>query len=439
MFTFKGKVLLLSSVCVALMLTSGLHAQRQPDKPQSKSPGRSVKPRPDPKAQPPAKVQPNATDRLIAHAAALALAASAPNAAPLTHDNMVAVGFPHRPSDFFGAGNVGPGKITYRIVWNESTAIIGFQGRSQSVHDDLFWDSREHKKGLSKILGKSGFMIYVPKRFYEAFEAARPTIEKDLQSALASGRDTGRGSSKKLIITGHSMGGLWSHYLTMALLEKGQPVEAMVTFGTPYLARPDFQRYVEGLAKEKGTRMLAVENHFDHGINNWMEKVSAGIHHTPKEYQNRIGTQVRYAFREEEHHMTKFFHVAKFRSYATPAPELVLLVDGTRATISPKVENTQLDKVQIQLYPLKDSGAWWKAIKVVDINGKGHWLEWENGKFVNPPNKNQPGQLWLSRSALEDTLRLEFWKAKELGIHRPVFSHDVNLVTQGKNRIAIWW
>ncbi len=384
-------------------------------------------------------LQPDATEQLIAHAGAMALAGSEGHGGPNTHANVSGAGFSHRPGDFFGATHVGPGKVTYRIVWNDSTVIIGFGGRNHQVHSDMFWDAREKKKGLSKILGKSGFMIYVPKRFYEDFEAVIPAIEKDLQPA---GRDVGR---RKLIITGHSMGGLWSHYLAMALLEKGKPVDTVVTFGTPYVARPDFQRYLEGLAKEKGTRLLAVENHFDSGIRNWMEKVSAGIHRTPLEYQNRVGTRVQYAFRAgehngvkyDEHNMGKYFEIAKFRAKATPDVKQRFSVDGGTVFLSPAVDAGQKDKVQIQL--LKPSGTWWKALKVVDIHGKEYWLEWENGKFLNPQNKTKPGELWLSRNALEDRLRIHFWKAKEFGIHRGVHEHDVNLITAGKNRIAIGW
>ncbi len=45
MFAFNGKVLLLSSVCVGLMLTTALPAQVKPGKPKSKSTGQPVKTR----------------------------------------------------------------------------------------------------------------------------------------------------------------------------------------------------------------------------------------------------------------------------------------------------------------------------------------------------------------------------------------------------------
>jgi hypothetical protein len=247
---------------------------------------------------------------MIAQAAAAAVSASNGNGATNTHANLQLARFAHVESDFLPRNKVGPGLISYMLVWNDSTLVIAFKGLSEDVHKDLFWDSREHKKGLSKILGKSGFYVQVPKRFYESFEAALPTIEQDLAAAGSGGRNSGR---RRLIITGHSMGGLWSHYLTMALLEKGRRVDSTITFGTPYVARADFQRYLEALAKQKGTRLLAVENEFDSGISRWMEKNSAGFHTTPAEYQNRIGTPVRYAFRQNEHEMSAYFNAARSR------------------------------------------------------------------------------------------------------------------------------
>jgi hypothetical protein len=411
------------------------------------------------------KPQPDATEQLIAHAAAAAVSASNGNGAANTHANLQRAGFAHLESSFLPRNKVGPGLISYMLVWNDNTLIIAFRGLSENVHKDLFWDSREHRKGLSKILGKSGFYVQVPKRFYESFESALPTIEQDLQTAGAGGRNVGR---RRLIVTGHSMGGLWSHYLTMALLEKGRRVDTTITFGTPYVARADFQRYLESLAKQKGTRLLAVENHFDSGIRRWMEKNSFEAHTTPAEYQNRIGAPVPYAFRANEHDMAAYFNVARFRAAATADPQRFIKVDGTRTTVFPVVaandsnnrrpergrgrdrgiggpqlipvvDASNGDKVQIQLYNLPDSGTWWKALKVIDIHNKAYLLESENGKFINAQDKSKPGELWLPRGSLEDRLRIEFWKAKELGIHRHVHSFDVNLVTRGRNRIAIWW
>jgi hypothetical protein len=66
-------------------------------------------------------------------------------------------------------------------------------------------------------------------------------------------------------------------------------------------------------------------------------------------------------------------------------------------------------KVQIKL---DADGTWWKMLRVFDKNGRANYIEQEGGRYLN--NKDV---IEIDSRNLDSTFKLEFWKAKLLGVH----------------------
>jgi hypothetical protein len=87
-------------------------------------------------------------------------------------------------------------------------------------------------------------------------------------------------------------------------------------------------------------------------------------------------------------------------------------IDGDRVTMH--VANGVSSKVRIALS--EDGADWWRAIQVVDKNGRKMMIERQDG-IASTTNVLQ-----LDRSRFDSEIRIEFWKAKLLGVHTYITS-----------------
>jgi hypothetical protein len=83
-------------------------------------------------------------------------------------------------------------------------------------------------------------------------------------------------------------------------------------------------------------------------------------------------------------------------------------VDGDRVKIL-ATDGGKPGKIQIRL---DADGTWWKMLRVFDKNGRANYIEQEGGRYIN--NKDV---IEIDSSNLDATFKLEFWKAKFLGVH----------------------
>ena len=84
-------------------------------------------------------------------------------------------------------------------------------------------------------------------------------------------------------------------------------------------------------------------------------------------------------------------------------------VDGDRVKIFSTMEGGESGKIKIKLDA--DSN-WWKMLRVIDKRGNYHNIEQENGGYVN-----RVEMIEINTSGLDNRFKLEFWKAKFLGVH----------------------
>lgn len=84
-------------------------------------------------------------------------------------------------------------------------------------------------------------------------------------------------------------------------------------------------------------------------------------------------------------------------------------VDGDRVKIYSTTAGGISGKVQIKL---DADGNWWRMLRLIDKNGNHKNIEQENGGYVN-----RKDVIELNANELGNTFKLEFWKAKFLGVH----------------------
>jgi hypothetical protein len=84
-------------------------------------------------------------------------------------------------------------------------------------------------------------------------------------------------------------------------------------------------------------------------------------------------------------------------------------VDGDRVKILTINDGGKPGKVQIKL---DADSTWWKMLRVYDKNGRTNYVEQENGRYLNKKDVIE-----IDSKNLNDTFRLEFWKAKLFGVH----------------------
>lgn len=366
-----------------------------------------------------------ARELTILHAAGAAVSEANGNGGPNITSNMDHPGF-GKPSGFLRFANRGGKNINYLFVWNEDTVIVAFKGAT-GENQRLFVES-----WLARgTVDYRGHKIVVPSALYQAYLAVRQELFTQLRTSRAVKWDGGP-AAKRLVITGHSMGGILANFLAHDLLGSGYRVDAVVTFGTPHVATSSFKTRLEALAASRRAQLISVENVHDAKIRRWADVV--GLPTTPRDYLNRIGSPVDYAFRNGEHDMNAYFAVTRARALSKAAPQSFPKVDGTVATVWPVIDPNNGSGIRIEYWPQPASGTWWKAIKVVDKYGRGHWIEVENGRFLKGTR-----QLLVSRSTFEDQVRVEFWKAKFLGVHSYVGAQDVIITPGGGNAIKVWW
>ena len=75
---------------------------------------------------------------------------------------------------------------------------------------------------------------------------------------------------------------------------------------------------------------------------------------------------------------------------------------------------------QVQL-KLSSDGTWWKMIRMFDKSGREHKIEQENGGFVSNVDLIE-----ISAASLGETFKVEFWKAKLLGVHTHMHTQTFN-------------
>ena len=83
-------------------------------------------------------------------------------------------------------------------------------------------------------------------------------------------------------------------------------------------------------------------------------------------------------------------------------------VDGDRVKILP-IAGGKPGKIQIKL---DADGTWWKMLRVFDKNGHANYIEQEGGRYLNKKDVIE-----IDGSNLDVTFKIEFWKAKFLGVH----------------------
>lgn len=84
-------------------------------------------------------------------------------------------------------------------------------------------------------------------------------------------------------------------------------------------------------------------------------------------------------------------------------------VDGDRVKILSTTDGGVSGKVRIKL---DADGNWWRMLRLIDKNGNHKNIEQENGGYVN-----RKDVIEIDASALNETFKLEFWKAKFFGVH----------------------
>ncbi|MEZ5345533.1 MAG: hypothetical protein R2681_08265 [Pyrinomonadaceae bacterium] len=84
-------------------------------------------------------------------------------------------------------------------------------------------------------------------------------------------------------------------------------------------------------------------------------------------------------------------------------------VDGDRVKILSTTDGGINGKVRIKL---DADGDWWRMLRLIDKNGNYKNIEQENGGYVH-----RKDVIEISVSELNDTFKLEFWKAKLFGVH----------------------
>jgi hypothetical protein len=156
----------------------------------------------------------------------------------------------------------------FYVAWDDQTVYLVFRG------------------GKGTNAQKSIFAGAIPNLFNGSHTGAgvaqatiRSRVEHYLKQAGAS--------NKRLVIAGHSMGGMMAGITGWILMNDGARVDAVVTLGTPRYGDGNFEKYFEELANRRGVGVYCVENPHD----------NTSTLHTPFT-QSRVGRNVDLPFSE---------------------------------------------------------------------------------------------------------------------------------------------
>ena len=104
-------------------------------------------------------------------------------------------------------------------------------------------------------------------------------------------------------------------------------------------------------------------------------------------------------------------------------------VDGDRVKILTAAGSPGKIKIKVSA-----DGSWWKMLRVYDKNNRANWIEQEDGLYVNKKDVIE-----IDSSALNDTFKLEFWKAKLFGVHTHIMNETYRkLDFDGKIITFVW-
>lgn len=106
-------------------------------------------------------------------------------------------------------------------------------------------------------------------------------------------------------------------------------------------------------------------------------------------------------------------------------------VDGDRVKILSTSAGGVRGKIKIRL---DADGDWWKMIRAFDKNNNYKSIEQENGGY-----KNRVEEIEFDTNALNDRFKLEFWKAKLLGVHTHMMTENFHKADfDGKVVTFVW-
>jgi hypothetical protein len=106
-------------------------------------------------------------------------------------------------------------------------------------------------------------------------------------------------------------------------------------------------------------------------------------------------------------------------------------VDGDMLEILRTGRKARPGLVQIRL---SSDGTWWKMVRMFDRTGREHRIEQENGGFVS-----NVSMIEMNTNTLGGTFKVEFWKAKFLGVHTHMHTQTFNTADFDGYNVTLNW
>lgn len=117
------------------------------------------------------------------------------------------------------------------------------------------------------------------------------------------------------------------------------------------------------------------------------------------------------------------FLAVTFQSAITQTPRISTPGDGgTFGDIDVDGDRVQIRRVASRFpgrihIKLNSDNEWWKMLRVIDRNGLSYSVEQMNGRYrTEAGNQRKMSSISIDSKDLGDTFKLEFWKAKFLGV-----------------------
>jgi hypothetical protein len=164
--------------------------------------------------------------------------------------------------------------LTYYVAWDAKTVYVAFRGSTESVHTATLAIASPTPYGVHPGLNDAALSVL-------------PEIKNILARANIGG--------KKVVVAGHSMGGILATYVAHNLMLEGKRVDVIATFGSPRHAQEHFKLGQSLLAERRGVRMYSVEN-----VADW------NVYATPLYFHNRIGRLINYGWTDDVHNIDKY-------------------------------------------------------------------------------------------------------------------------------------
>lgn len=127
------------------------------------------------------------------------------------------------------------GPVQFFLLSIKDTAYIAFKGTNPNSIIEILTDL--------EFAQKKAFVGKVHKGFYNAFVL----IQNDLDDLM--NQDVFKG--KKVVITGHSLGGALATLCSVYFCQKSIEIKAVYTFGQPRVGNPEFAAYYDSILREK--------------------------------------------------------------------------------------------------------------------------------------------------------------------------------------------